>query len=485
MALAVLLALASAAAGATLAGTVVDNLGGRPLARAGVRVEPAGAAGQESTHSVTADAGGQFQFTDLPPGVYLLRAQRSGYAPARYGQKRWNAPGTPIVLEAETQFAAEIRLRKLGVITGQILDENRAGLPGHRVTAYRAGPRLQWVAGGEADDRGVYRIAGLEPGRYYVRTEGRELEADYSLLPTFYGRVTRAAQAQTVDIDLEQELSGIDIEPLPGRLSALTGRVQSTRPATVTLFTDMGAWSSQVVPGGTFRFDSLAPGRYDLIAEAAGGPEPLAGYQQVSVSRPVEDITVFLAPAPWLQVRCDGGDASVSLLLRRREPSEEGLRRLLCGERAVLAPGIWEFGVVPGSHLYVASIANATPTGTAYEFDLLRHPGLELAVTLRERPATLHGKVTTEGGRPAVGAPVTLYPLDLELRSRLGGLRSTRSGPEGEYRFLGLAPGKYEVLSSFLIEDAAEGAWTSGRGRGVSLDEGSEQTLDLVLVDQP
>jgi hypothetical protein len=93
--------------------------------------------------------------------------------------------------------------------------------------------------------------------------------------------------------------------------------------------------------------------------------------------------------------------------------------------------------------------------------------------------------VWIEEGQPAAGAPVYICPLDPEVRSRLGGVRSTRSDQNGEFRFSGLAPGKYEVLSSFAMEEAESAAWPPGEGQPVELEAGAEASVSVRLGHHP
>src|SRR5215831_15133799 len=133
------LLLLRAAEAATIQGTVVEHVSGRPLARAQVQlttVGPQGAGGGTETH---ASSTGQFRFSNLSAGVYLVSAARVGFATSQYGQKDWKTAGLPIFLaERESSVMLELRLRRLGVITGMVWDENQVGLPDQDVVLYEA-----------------------------------------------------------------------------------------------------------------------------------------------------------------------------------------------------------------------------------------------------------------------------------------------------------------------------------------------------------
>ena len=476
---------------AILQGVVLDNRTGQPLARARVAIEGSGLAA--GGHSVFAGPSGQFSFPSLSAGAYTLSAQKPGYAAAKYGQKDWRSPGTPIVLEKEGSYSAILRLRKLGVVAGEVLDENRVAMPAVMVYAYRAGAagRLDLKGVSSTDDSGAFRIAGLEPGRYYVRTGARLLEDRSGLLPTFLGQTAKPAEARVVNVNLEEETAGLSIIPLPGILSTLSGTVAGGAGATVTLFADTGKREARADPTGGFQFDQLPPGRYDLLAEAGSGNQMLAAWQQVAVTKESEAVTLEMAPAPVIQVTCQEKQGrplevgSVSVFVRRREPPEETPRRTLCGRRMRLSPGVWDLAAAAPTNLYVESVRAGRQAKQSHELELRAGQTADVLLTFSSSPATLKGKVATGDGAPAFGAPVYLHALDPELGSRMGGVRSARSDAKGEFVFPGLPPGRYEVVSSFAAPDTDEEDWAPGRGRTVELKEGEEGEIELILRESP
>ncbi len=483
------LALAAPAAAAVITGTVSEFRSGRVLARSRVTIESAPGSGSDVNRSAFADAAGAFQFANLPAGAYLLRAERRGFATARFGESAAAKSGTPVVVTADGGFTADIRMRKLGVITGEVQDENRVGLAEFEVGVYRAGSPPRFVASTYTDDRGVFRVSNLEPGTYYVRSEARELEGQQGLLPTYLGQALRASEARTVAVALDDEAAGLRIEPIPGRLSALGGTLSGPVPATVSLQTDAGLRTAQVAPGGSFRFPQLVPGTYDLMAQSTDAERAYSAYLRVEMSSGDRMVNVQLVPSPVVRLRCEsrgGRDIeSVSTFVRRREPLDDQLRRLSCGASLTLSPGRWEIGTMTPPSLYVASYGNARSGENSYEFSLGPGEERELTLALRSTPGAVSGKVLADGGGPAAGVPVCLYPLDAELRSRLGGIVRTRTTDSGDFRFGGLAPGRYELLSSFSLEEAHPMTWPVGQGKILSLEEGADVSVTVPLKDLP
>lgn len=364
-------------------------------------------------------------------------------------------------------------------MTGAVFDENQIGLPGLQVMVYRAGRPLKSVAAGVTDDRGVYRIAGLEPGSYTVANTARQLEDGRSLLPTFLGATANPQDAKSVEVRLDEEAAGLDIDPLPGRLYKLSGKVISSAPVSLLVYSDIGQRQVSVDPGGRFQLDQLSPGSYQLLAESAG----LAAYRKLLLNGDMENVVLEMAPAPTLRIRweedgkpVDGRE--ISAFIRRTDPPEDtAQRRVLGNEVPTLLPGTWEIAIAPPTGAYVRSIF-AKSGDVSHEFTLAPAQALELTVSLSSHPATLRGKVTTAAGQPALAPPVYLSPVEPDLRSRLNGGRTVRASLDGEYVFVGLPPGRYRVFSSFQAATPDDGA---SLGKAVTLEEDKEATVDLEL----
>ncbi len=162
---------ATPASRGTIAGRVLAANTGRPIVRARVSISAAELPGGRVAQ--TADDG-TFSFTELPGGRYTLSASRTGYVGLSYGQRRPLQSGTPLQLaESASLTGVEIRLPRGSVVTGRVFDELGDPMPGIVVrvmrSQYAQGTRQLVPAGmGQSDDRGEYRIWGLNPGEYFV-----------------------------------------------------------------------------------------------------------------------------------------------------------------------------------------------------------------------------------------------------------------------------------------------------------------------------
>jgi len=493
MRLALLAVFCCEAYAATISGVVLDAYTGRPLARSLVALRPVEGSGGKA-QSLRANRGGQFTFS-VPAGMYLLRASREGFAPFQYGQKDWKSAGKPVSLDPESVLYLDIRLHRYGAVSGTVLDENEIGIADQKVVAYEAQLPLRIAASAITDDRGIYRIHGLEPGSYYVRTAAKELEDDSGLLPTFHKETMAVDQSITVDVALDQLAEEVDIRPMPGKLVRVSGKVVSTPavPATVTLISDTGR--SQTRTSGAFSFEQVAPGHYELIAEAEDSffHEKVAAYREL----PVENDTEIQVPLNhWRETefrlqdekgnRLDLGIAR--LMARRKDLDGGGEAEVLKLEnaRASLGPGRWELAIVAPAKYYTAAFSGPgmpdSERGRADGWnEIVLRDFSPIIIKLSSHPASIHGRVTGSGQDPVPGAPVYLEAFDQDTRQRLIDLRTTRTDLRGQYRFAGLAPGAYRLLSTFEYDKPDAQAMEAAGARTLTLSEGDDAAKDLDL----
>ncbi|HET8547757.1 MAG TPA: carboxypeptidase-like regulatory domain-containing protein, partial [Bryobacteraceae bacterium] len=266
-----ILLLVAIAAGLSHAGVIqgvaVENASSVPLARTRIKLQRVGgSSGLTPVSNLIAGPMGQFVFTGLSEGLYVVSAVRPAYAETVYVGKPGDSRTSLVRVGRDSDPFAEVRVRRLGVITGRIVDENRVGIPGVNVLAYSASIPLRVVAQGKTDDRGVYRVFGLPKGKYYVRNAPQQLDDGPGLLPTFFPHGTMAKDAVMVGVDLDRETTDVDIVPMHGTLFTLSGTVTCTQGmANVVLTSDTGRRETRVPCGGAFSFRDLAPGEFELL----------------------------------------------------------------------------------------------------------------------------------------------------------------------------------------------------------------------------
>jgi protocatechuate 3,4-dioxygenase beta subunit len=221
---------------ATAAGRITGRVttdAGRPVADALIYVRRAGVA---SMHTTATDEDGRFRTDELPAGAYSVVANAPGYVlpeqEVERAQSRVYRPGDSV----------SITLAEGGVITGRVTDERgqpvvAVGVRSVRVADAEGRPArgLGFAREQRTDDRGVYRIYGLEAGVYLVEAGGgsqltfpvNHYEYD---APTFYPSATRETAAE-IKVERGLEVSGIDIRYRGERGHVISGRVTSGLPA--------------------------------------------------------------------------------------------------------------------------------------------------------------------------------------------------------------------------------------------------------------
>ncbi len=270
----------------------------------------------------------------MPAAGYSLTATKPGYVATRYGATKPGRPGTPIVLADNEKSAIAMKVTKAGVITGTIRDGHGEPVRGVAValSQYQLvnGERRLNSAGRSelTDDRGQYRVFGLEPGDYFVNVERanvgfyrslrqttaadlaaaqRELRANASApvatatavpppemgyAPVFYPGTTLFSQAAAVSVGAGEEKAGIDIALQLMPLAHLHARVlgpDGQPPAMVQGklvpqiqlpgLSLIGLQSGTMFPvtDGNIRISSIPPGEYTFhVGGSTIAPPPMA-----------------------------------------------------------------------------------------------------------------------------------------------------------------------------------------------------------------
>jgi hypothetical protein len=347
------------------------------------------------------------------------------------------------------------------------------------------------IAHGQADDRGVYRFFGLEPGSYLVRTVGKDYP-EGSYLPTFSEQGHTVDGARAVPVFLDRDTTDVNVRPAPGNLLLLTGLVSGhprNRNVTVTLISDMNRQS--LTTSSVFTFRSLPPGPYEIVAESAGDERSpaFAAYASIPLDRDRTDLRLHLMPMPGVDfafVNTEGQPVDppgLRVMARHKDLAEYGnpVALRIANGRTSLAPGRWDLWLAPMNDSYVVDFSGpgagrARPDG----WNEITLPGGPAAVkfVLASDPGAVHGVVSV-GGAPIVGAPVFLEAWDPETHRRAAELRTTRTDARGQYHFTGIAPGPYRILSSFEFEDPDPSALTAARV--IQIEKARDLPLDLDL----
>ena len=498
----------------------------------------------------TSDAEGNYRINGLPAGQLNVSPQAPLYiAPGNstYGQ------GKVINLSSnEVAEGVDFKLIRGGVITGRITDadgrpviEERISLTAvdengapARGSNFRAGNFLMY----QTDDRGVYRIFGVAPGRYKVSV-GDEMGRGNlrgSFQRTFYPDATDVARASIVDVTSGGEAKDIDIKV--GRRSqtyAVSGRIidaDTNKPVPGIQFSfgliqqnqGQSYVSSSSGPGtptnsqGEFRTEGLTPGRYVFMINASNFNPLASGPKFYSDPVPFEvldgDVTNLEIKARKGQtisgVIVPDGITDKNVLARLSglmvvasvDPGQTALRVFTGGTAARVNPDrsfVLE-GLQPGKvSLSVGAYSGPESQGftlTRIEqngvvqpsaIDLVAGQSLSgVAIYVAYGSGVVRGQIKVEGGTLASDAAlfVMLQRQGEPNTGRLGSQVDAR----GRFIIKGIPPGNYEVMLQIMSLGAQT---TMPRGfprqqkQLVTISESAEAevifTLDLTGKDRP
>jgi carboxypeptidase family protein len=271
-------ALAQKQALASVAGEVRNSITGEPLERAHVVLMRFNSGTQER-YGTFAAADGKFAIINIPEGSYSFEVEHAGFVDLSSGAERMVA-----LKSGENREGRKLKLTPTGSITGRVLDSDGQPVEGINVIAEVAGRNERSAA---TDDRGVFRIGGLRPGRFRVKAQPTNLpfpaeirtdgtaEAHYS--PTYHPDALDSKNALRVEVRPAVELTGIDIHLVRTPILRLSGKVEGKPPdgQSVGLSMQPQGMGTAVRPDGTFEIWRVDPGRYTLSARsfAPGGTQ--------------------------------------------------------------------------------------------------------------------------------------------------------------------------------------------------------------------
>ncbi|MBL8191042.1 MAG: carboxypeptidase regulatory-like domain-containing protein, partial [Acidobacteria bacterium] len=217
------------------------------------------------------DADGRFRFTEVAAGQYMINALTPGFYSASDFQ--YGLPGRTLnVGKGETIENIELPLKRGAVITGRVTDENDEPIAETVVQLQRVGDRLPLRQNmlsfdmHRTDDRGVYRIYGLPPGKYHVSVGLPVQEGVFSsqstrafIEQTFHPDATNQAQAKVIEVEEGQVASDVDIRIAKMKNSyEASGRV-------------VDAQTGQPVVSASLAFGSIQPSTGRITGWVSGG----------------------------------------------------------------------------------------------------------------------------------------------------------------------------------------------------------------------
>jgi hypothetical protein len=480
----------------SISGIVRSDSSGQPLRRAQVLLVPVESGGPSPVE--TTDETGKFSFPTVAPGSYSITVRRDGYLTQTAGHiGTYKMPPLFELQPGQDIGSFEFRMVPWGILSGRIKFDDAEPAVGVAVQVYREyylRGRHGWTAAAttRTDDRGEYRIHGLEPGSYYVAAlyqnpplppnavQQRQTDASgkpvrqVSYAVTFYPEAQRLTDAVAVRITGGQEVAGIDIfltlvhtVRIRGRvLSALSGALVES-PSLTLRWNDADNTASVTAPVETtiakdhsFEISGVTPGPYVIVTGGSDEGKVLSARTSVSVGdADVDELTIVIGPQlNWKGRIVVDGDQSIEL---------PGLTVELDPHRATAYPV--RAGVDTNHEFEIPFLPQET-----YDVNVLKAPEDVYVEAVRvgkidrlatgiqaqpgEKPPDLEVVLSTLGGKVlgkavtaansnmvATGANVLLIPDPPQGRSQA--YKSTYADQYGNFLIRGVAPGTYIAIA--------------------------------------
>jgi hypothetical protein len=522
---------------ASIAGRVT-GVSGEPLACARL-----GLAGSDvSVPDVYTDAQGRYVIEGLPAGSFILLAGELDYLSLYYDQRHPSDAATPIVLrDKEQRTRVDFALPRGSFVSGTVVDEHGEPVEGITVSALR----LRRIEGRTAtfssalpvqtDDRGQYRLIGLEPGSYIVAAMARgavsatSLEQARAYVSYYYPSTPDLSYAQRVVLDAGRNADGIDIAFAPTRTFTVSGSVSGPvfetigRPfdgnLTLSVSAKSGAVSVESRPGqvdasGRFVVRNVPPGDYVVKASALPRGVWLFGMQFVTVTDadpPPVTLTVVegaTVEGSWsiegvpdpngisVEVSAYSADPDYSRgppgVLVRSDPSSAipGGRFLVDG---VTGPSRFQVTTpeCEGCYLRSVYVNGADVTTTPFDFGIRGGVYRDVEIVLSDAGAALEGRATDERKAAVAASHVLVFSTDRRLWYPASPYLKGARPSGGSFRVTGLPPGEYFVAAVNRVDTTWLGSELADpevleqlakRAERVTLSERDRRRLDLRLV---
>jgi hypothetical protein len=477
-----------------IAGTIVNAIGGNPLARA--RVTIADARNPRNTLSMVTSEDGRFDFKQVSAGKYSLQGAKRGFIPGLYDEHEQFSTAIVTGAGLDTENLV-LRLSPSAVLYGKILDDLGEPVRQAQVSLYRedrrAGVgRIQKFRMTNTDDQGAYEFAQLDTGSYFVSATAKpwyalrpvsshqpneenlptaidqSLDTAYPI--TYYGDSTEPDDATPIPVRGGDHLEAdIHLNPVPALhllIRAPENQIDGFHMPTLEKTSFEGVEpvqpeSIRMVSPGLFEVDGIAPGRYSIRDNGTGqGDED----SEIDITTNNQELDTTKAQ------RASTIKATIQVLGEATLPPQievalrnSKMRMVAWQEMNVkgevefqnVAPG--KYDVLAGSRPKAYSVVQMSSDGNVIAGHTLTvAAGASMTVAL----SLAGGTVNVEGfakrsGKGTSGAMVVLVPKDPETNREL--FRRDQSDQDGSFLLRSIIPGTYTIVA---IENGWDLDWS-------------------------
>jgi hypothetical protein len=414
-------------------------------------------------------------------------------------------------------------------------------MPGITVRAmqfqYSRGIRQLAPAGaGQTDDRGVYRIWGMNPGEYYVSAiapnfslRGAQPEfggrggrggpfaagrgvltdqpdnVDVGYAPTYFPGVPSEFEATPVNVGLGAELNDINFNVLLVHTARISGRVNNLDGTPVTAGnvnlmvegtigragpgTNLG---SRIRWDGAFSIANVPPGRYTLRARGTDDVAPQYAVVPITVvGGDLSDVVIVVSPGATLtgtvtlqatQAASPTDPTQFRVVAQPADPNVSGAsvnarvekdgRFTLTG--IPLGPYFLRANAPRGWSLRAVIVDGQDVIDTP--LDVRTNQKIAGAsLVFSDRQTDLSGIVADAQGRPVTEFTVLAFPTDAALwRPQARHIMTVRPDQNGRFQLRGLPAGEYYLAA---IDPQLPGEWFDPRFLDEQRTDASRVTL--------
>ena len=443
------------------------------------------------------DTNGAFSIRDVPPGRYIVRAERDGYFGAH------NTVQT-VDVQANQPVAVSMSMVPGATVGGTIRDDGGDGVANATVqilsVIYTNGfPVLGAAVTTRTNHRGDYRLFWLPAGDYFVGAS-REVYSKQGAR-TFYPGTADLTAATPISLKTGENLERVDFELKDTRMVTVSGEVTSSAPppavpvipagaqvpalqqallvrelssamlgllsrsATVPDTSDNPVVATVSLNGNRAAFEfSAPPGSYDLA-----GLLPTGGaFGKVPLDIGDRDLRgVSLNIEPPIQIKGSltvNGALPAGLDMARLRVTPQPDNRLMSELFGIIGParsttapdGALTIAVPAGTRVkfalaplaqgvYLAEVLQGGTSVFDSGFDA-RADAAPVVVVVNTDGGTVRGSVQDSAGKPLPNGVVALVPAEARRQNRAL-YRTAVADAKGSFTVVSIAPGQYKLFA--------------------------------------
>ena len=468
------------------------------------------------------DDDGNFSFQGIKPGSYQVVVLAPDLIAQAGGQG--GLPGQPVILgEGGNVDSVNLSLARGGVITGTVVDSDGYPLISQsvRLTRIDRTPYFGVMAfdllparnQAETDDRGIYRVFGVLPGKYRVSVgeeSGGQLRRGQSpgYARTFHPDTTDESSGTVIEVGEGTEATGVDIKLAPRiKTYVVSGHVidaETGQPAAgvrIDYITDGGSAGAGPVSSSTgeFRWEGFFNGRYSLTAGQEAESERYTEPQAIEVNG--ADVS-----GVQLVLKRGGSISGVVAIEGTNDPAlRSGLSKMSIGatvqtDRTTVAFRMSRFGVAADGRFRIGGLRPgkvllSMPSAALPNLVLTRierngvaeKQGIQIEASeqvtgvrlvLGYASGSVQGQVVAAPGAFPEGTIFSVWARCLEPGALSYSAPSILTDPRGNFLIRNLVPGQHEVIAMPALQPSPQA------GVAVKPPATAKQTVTVVSGQQ-